>query len=103
MKKLALLTLALCTLAPPAFAQAYGSYRATCTDIRQRGPYLEAACLGLGGGYHWSRIDLRACGGASVSNLNGQLACDGGGYDRRGDWGHGRRGWDGEYRGRERW
>lgn len=80
----------------PALAQASGSYRATCTDVDQRGPYLRALCRDVRGRLVQTQLDLRGCGG-SVSNINGRLACDGGGR------GYGRGGRDrDEYGGRDR-
>lgn len=71
----------------PASAQASGSYRASCTNIDQRGPVLRAMCRDVRGQLVPTQIDLRNCGGGGVANVNGRLACGGGGggggYDRR--------------------
>ena len=54
--------------------QPRGSFVQTCTDIRQFGAYLEAACRRVDGGYSRSRIDIRDC--RTIANRNGRLACD---------------------------
>ena len=71
--------------AAPASAQVGGSYRATCRDVEQRGPYLSALCRDVRGNYVQTQLDTRGCGGG-VSNSNGRLTCGGGGgggYGRR--------------------
>ncbi len=64
-----------------ASAQVRGSFARTCTQIEQRGPFLRAFCADVRGRLVPSRIDLRACPSGRVSNVNGQLACEG--YGRR--------------------
>jgi len=63
--------------ATAASAQARGSYRATCDEIRQRGPVLEAVCETANGRLRQTAIDLRECRGGDIVNLNGRLACSG--------------------------
>lgn len=86
--------------ATAASAQVGGSYRATCDDVRQRGPILSAVCATPSGRARQSSLDLRECGGGDVANVNGRLACGGGGgrrrggYDEYGERGYGRGGYD---------
>lgn len=91
MKALLAASLALTALGAslPAEAQVRGSYRASCTDVRQRGPMLEAMCEDRFGQLRPTRLDLRNCERGDVSNRNGRLICvggrgerSGGGYDR---------------------
>lgn len=66
-----------------AQAQVGGSYRRSCENIEQRGPYLTAECGTVNGGLRRSSLDLRGCQGG-VANSNGRLTCnrrDGGGDD----------------------
>lgn len=92
---LAALALAIGTLhAAPASAQVGGSYRASCTDVEQRGPYLRALCRDVRGNYVPAQIDTSSCNGP-VANSNGRLTCGGGGGGR-GD-GYGRGGRDDGY------
>ena len=90
-------------------ASAQGSFVHTCTHIQRHGPYLQALCANIHGGLVPSRIDVRACGGGGVGNLNGRLVCEGYGrrsrydddwpprrrprYDDDDDYGPPRRGW----------
>lgn len=74
-----LTVLALAAFAPAAHAQVGGSYRASCENIRQHGPYLVAECRTVDGDYVRSSIDLRGCRGG-VANSNGRLTCGRGGY-----------------------
>ncbi len=81
--------------ATAASAQVGGSFRATCDEVRQRGPFLSAVCETPGGRLRQSSIDLRQCGGGDIANINGRLACGGGGrrrggYDEFGDRGYDR-------------
>lgn len=85
----------------PAEAQVRGSYRATCTDIRQRGPILEALCQDRFGELRPTRLDLRSCDYGDVSNRNGRLVCSGGRGERGGGYERGYdRGYAPGYRGR---
>ena len=52
-----------------------GSFAASCRDIDQDGPFLSAMCRTRDGDWAPSRIDLRRCDGAPVSNQNGRLRC----------------------------
>ena len=83
----------LAVVATTGAAQAVGgSYRNTCENIRQRGPYLTADCATVDGDYRRTSIDMRRCGG-QVTNENGRLICEVGrrGPDR--DYGRGGRGY----------
>ncbi|WP_262268672.1 MULTISPECIES: CVNH domain-containing protein [Microvirga] len=62
-----------------ASAQAGGSFYRTCTDIRQRGPFLTALCQDRFGRLVESQLNLRACPGGRAANANGRLVCEGGG------------------------
>lgn len=83
-----------------ASAEPGGSYRQTCTQIDQRGPFLQALCRDTTGALRETRLDLRGCSRmtADVANINGQLACAGGddrgrrpdGYGERREYGDGR-------------
>jgi hypothetical protein len=98
MKALFAASLALAALGAsiPAEAQVRGSYRATCTEVRQRGPILEAYCQDRRGELRPTRLDIRDCGRGDVANQNGRLVCSGargergGGYDRGDGYGRGR-------------
>jgi hypothetical protein len=59
-----------------ASAQARGSYRATCFDIQQDGPILNARCRRPDGSVRSSSIDLRRCR-SGVANTYGHLTCGG--------------------------
>lgn len=105
MKALLAASLALAALAAsaPAEAQVRGSYRATCSDVRQRGPMLEALCEDRFGQLRPTRLDLRSCDWGDVSNRNGRLVCAGGRGERGGDGydrGYDRRGRPDDYGGR---
>ncbi|RDJ20442.1 hypothetical protein DWF00_04555 [Bosea caraganae] len=93
MKALLAASLALAALGAslPAEAQVRGSYRATCTDVRQRGPILEAVCQNRFGQFTPTRLDIRSCGYGDVGNQNGRLVCAGGRGERAGDGYEGRR------------
>lgn len=65
-----------------AFAQARGSYLRSCTDVRQRGPVLEAVCENRYGEMRGTRLDLSQCGRGDIANRNGRLVCSGGRGDR---------------------
>lgn len=62
--------------AVPAAAQPRGSYRASCRDIREHGPFLTAECRARNGRWVRSRLDLRDCGRAGIANINGRLTCE---------------------------
>ena len=67
------------------------SFRATCSQVSQRGPYIEATCANTAGFPVRSSIDASSCGGADIANANGRLVCAGyrGGGPRPG-YGYGR-------------
>lgn len=79
-----IVTASFALVAATSAAQAVGgSYRNTCDNVRQRGPYLIADCETADGDTRRTSIDVRQCGG-DVANINGRLTCDRGrgGFDR---------------------
>lgn len=76
------------TFSGSAAADSYGLSR-TCPQVWENWPYIQAVCYNAFGGLVRSRIDARRCGGNTITNMNGNLACggparrprwDGGGY-----------------------
>ena len=56
---------------------ARGSFRRTCQNIREDGPYVSADCPTVRGDFRQSSIDLRNCGGRDrLGNNNGRLFCE---------------------------
>ena len=54
---------------------ARGSFRRTCTDIQEDGPFVRAACRTRDGDYRPTEGDMRRCGGR-FGNRNGRLVCE---------------------------
>jgi len=54
-----------------------GNYQQSCREIDVRGDRLSARCRMREGGYNYSSLSLRECGGGRVENLNGTLQCEG--------------------------
>jgi hypothetical protein len=84
----AILALGAALAVTPATAQPAGSYLATCTQVGQRGPTLFAVCQTRQGFFVQSQLDLRGCVG-DISNRNGQLTCQRGGFQQEQQFGGG--------------
>ena len=56
-------------------SRARGSFWGSCRDVDQDGPMLRAMCKDRRGDWRPAQINLRRCGGASISNQNGRLVC----------------------------
>lgn len=74
-KSLLLVPLALTAMTALASAAPPGSYRQSCDNIRQRGPFLMADCDTPNGDSRQSSLDLRGCRGG-INNTYGRLTCD---------------------------
>lgn len=64
------------TFSGSASADSYGLGR-TCPQVWENWPYIQAVCYNAFGGLVRSRIDARRCGGNTITNINGNLACGG--------------------------
>ncbi len=52
-----------------------GSYQQSCNNLRVRGGMLSANCTNTRGQRVRSSLAYRACNGADIGNINGQLSC----------------------------
>jgi hypothetical protein len=52
-----------------------GSYQQSCTGAQTRGSMLSATCPAPNGARITSTIDLSACRGGDIANVNGRLEC----------------------------
>lgn len=52
-----------------------GSYRQSCTSVRIRGSRLSAVCSAANGARVRTSLDVDACTGVDIGNINGQLQC----------------------------
>jgi hypothetical protein len=61
-----------------ALAVPNGSYLETCRNVRQSGSVVSADCLDRIGVRSRTTIDMNSCSSDRLSNLDGELRCEGG-------------------------